>query len=119
MFDVGQEVVCIEPGDIKELVKNRHYTISWIGVVDLPRFKDILCVRLVGVARMVPPDIIQQVSALDDLILLLEPSHVRFDASLKDLPFRATRFAPIEKKTTDISELTKLLVSTERVLEDA
>lgn len=107
MFDIGEEVICIDDKGttylaldkhdgtdpipvlldlVRELKEGAHYHISWIGmytypkVAGLPRHSDTeaLCVSVREIER--------------------------------DMPFRATRFVPIRKTKveTDISALTKL-----------
>lgn len=106
MFDVGQEVVCINAkfgdGSSHGLTEGAHYHVAWVGM-----FLDLLCVRLVEVTRPF---------SIDPLIGILYK--VTYNEDLpSDMPFLATRFAPILRQTTNISELQKLTKI--RELEDA
>jgi len=113
MFVPGQEVVCIDASPTNifghcELVKGKRYIVEWCGEFSHHDQPPIISVLLVGVRRTD-----KDVRGLfGDLV----PDSAY--AMLRNMPFRATRFAPIQK--TDISELEALLQPTEqKVLEDA
>ena len=119
-FDVGQEVVCIddnvtEPDGTRLLKKGRHYIIRWIGL-----WEEIECVRVVGISR---PWVIEYAKKLaqsfglvgDDLDAL-----DRLAQEFQDMPFKASRFAPIEKQQqTDQVEVLKQLFLKPKVSEPA
>lgn len=115
MFDVGEEVVCIDDSPTNklgrcDLVKGKHYFVDWIGPFQMHSgAEEIVCVRLQGVVRDLPMPLI---SFLRGMCTAAGADESELDAVIKhykDAPFRATRFAPIQKKTTDISELSKPL----------
>lgn len=108
MFTPGEEVVCIDDsptnifGDC-DLVKGKRYIVEWIGMFQHFNYPEILCVSLVGLSRSIPA-VFRDIPGIAD--------------EYPNSPFRATRFAPIQKKTTNISALESLLVPT-KILEDA
>lgn len=106
MFDIGEEVICIDDKGttylaldkhdgsdpvpvlldlVRELKEGVHYHISWIGMYTYP--------AIAGLPR----------SGTETLCVSLREIE-------RECPFRATRFAPIRKTKveTDISALTKL-----------
>lgn len=85
MFDVGEEIVCIDVSPtnvfgIPELVMGQHYFVEWVGPFTWQN-QEMIGVHLRGI-------------------------------TYRTMPFRTTRFVPLRK--TDISELEKLLVPVEK-----
>jgi|SRR5882757_9871054 len=116
MFSIGQEVVCIDacPTTLDghcELVKDQHYFIRWEGMYQHPNMDSQYCVRVNGIIRPATnqdngvEDLIKFTRLLEKITNKLCPWDVD---ELRDVPFRATRFAPIKK--TNISVLQELLV---------
>ena len=97
MFRVGQKVVCVDdqgtdPHGVLELHKGNIYTIRWIGMYKHPFEPNQLCVRLYEINQR-------------GTVGRSQPVPDRH----KDIPFRATRFRPLEERKTDISVFITLL----------
>lgn len=121
MFEVGQEVVCIDDSParkdgVKELIKGQRYIIRWIGMWKGSLYtEEKLCVRLEGMYRDESP----LVRGLVETIKEFAPDDETYDwdSYWKDIPFRASRFRPIQKKKTDIGELQKLLLTNKELID--
>lgn len=90
MFRVGQKVVCVDAnGHLMDgLKRGGVYTVAWIGEFKHPiRGHRGLCVHLVEILRTRCP--------VYDI----------------DVPYRTSRFRPLQKRTTDISVFTAMLTS--------
>lgn len=86
MFQVGQEVVCINDGPFpyqltqagfkwdNRLKKNEHYIVRWEGLFYSKQLmQNIYCVKLIGITRRI-----------------------------KDTPFSAERFVPVKKENIEV-----------------
>lgn len=107
MFKIGEEVVCVDDNlsngiKMEYLTKGNIYTVRWIGMIWHPLGGDQLTVRLEGIERHTDKE---------TAIFFNQPEWA-------DMPFRASRFAPLRKKQTDISVFTAMLTP-KKVTEDA
>ena len=101
MFRVGQKVVCVDEHDTEPdcktvLSSGRTYTIRWIGPYKHPFLAEMLCVRLFEIN----PRTTKGWSC-----------HTK---DYQDMPFRATRFRPLDERQTDISDFKEALKTTEK-----
>jgi hypothetical protein len=109
-FEVGQKVVCVDAkrtnkNNAPELVEGKIYTIRWIGPHTPYGDKEAtICVRLVEV-----PSRDNSPSWLIDGMKRMGMSEQEINDYVIDHPFRATRFKPLQKKTTDISVFKEIL----------
>ena len=110
MFRIGQPVICVDDtnqsrsGRYSWLKKGNKYTIRWIGMYKHPNHTEsVLSVRL------------EEVNRSDADLLLRICVMLGWDPETVDMPFKATRFRPLDERKTDISSFTEMLKMKEDV----
>jgi len=104
MFRIGQPVICVDDTDQSRsgkynwLKKGNKYTIRWIGMYKHPNHTEgILSVRVEGISRHNSFTTSRMCIAWG------------WDPETVDMPFKATRFRPLDERKTDISIFTEML----------
>ncbi len=117
-FHVGQDVVCINNEDPKNVVKKyltvgNKYTIRWIGPFNTVlngKFEEIIAVKLLSITRpMIHKEVEIPKETLDLLFSMSGLAEDYFD----DAPFAAWRFKPLDSVEKSMDILKGLLNSKE------
>lgn len=118
-FKVGMEVICIDDSPTTQdgkcdLVMGHVYTLRWVGMWQHPTEKsEILCVRLNEIVRDGPFGGYTR----DEVVPIIGEELYEY---CLDMPFRADRFRPLEKKSTETGmAILRGILAGEKILESS